>query len=435
MGEPLSKICLVLLGLAMEEIAFSEYMGIPLSRTWTKPCKWRALHLGGDDHLAPGPLSYLKSITSNHRLFGSKISPTKHRISRKYIVYTEKILRIENTVLNRRADQVDRNPEDSTFIDSVKVRLLSPFTKATDSQNDRNIAIGKIRGISATLQYFSNREIRRSVFDRAVYRFAGYLPSAHHKTQSAVVGLPIALGGLGLSVDDSYISKLPGIFNQAIRSIIKGGGTAYRAHRALSLIFANRNPRGLSMNDVDWVSEFVEQVLDYPGSVEMLSRTELLDRLDPNREMSWREFTTKAQHESWVSLRDIPRIAEKPFLMKRLLEGKEVPKYFRTETNKKRIAHCWTSLEKLEGLKEFDDSELCPEDIKIATRAAKQVVFMDLSQITSAALVDTTSELWDPEDPWLSADFIDISYKELLTYGEPSLNVPLSGTDPDLVGI
>lgn len=137
MGEPLSKISLILLGVAMEEIAFSDYTGQSLSRERTVPTTWRTFHLGGDDHLAVGPKGYLKAITKNHLRSGSIISKPKHRMSNRLVVYTEKVLLFRDRTINKTVRDVQRNPRDSIFIDSIKIRLMSPFTKATMSQNDK----------------------------------------------------------------------------------------------------------------------------------------------------------------------------------------------------------------------------------------------------------------------------------------------------------
>jgi len=425
MGEPLSKVCLVLLGLAVEEIAFSDYMGLSLRRPYTPRFKgsWRAFHLGGDDHLAIGPKGYLNQITAIHRSFGSVISPEKHRKSVRFSVYTEKILLWEGCRINCPVSSVTSG--DSPFIDSVKVRLLSSFTKATDSANDKNIAIGKCKGLARTLEYFGNQSMKRLVLDRASYRFHDFIKGPHHRTISSVVALPISLGGLGLGIDTRYLARLPGCFNQAIRAVTKGGSLGQRCKMQLGRIFANTDPRGLQITD--FVNDLVNQVLDYPDMVNLMSRNDALDQVDPKRANTFAYNLWLLAKKDIIPLGDIHKVAERPFLFRKLLEQERPGKYFRTEAITRRLAKCWDELEKLE-LGDFLRDPLSEEELKEAIRSSKMIAFVDLTQSTSIALADTANEAWDPEDPWLAADFRDVSLKEMLTYGEPSMTVRLYST-------
>jgi len=99
MGEAIAKPSLTLLNLSIEELSFLEHCGAEemLSSNDPAPYRdWRFLHIGGDDHLAKGPISYLNQITHNHGLAGSHISPGQHGYSRRCVKYTERLLNLEN---------------------------------------------------------------------------------------------------------------------------------------------------------------------------------------------------------------------------------------------------------------------------------------------------------------------------------------------------
>jgi len=421
MGEPLSKILLVLLGLTMEEIAFSEYTGKKLSRKFTIDTKWRSFHLGGDDHLARGPLAYLKGITANHRLYGSIISPTKHRLSKIFVVYTEKLLVFRGRVANMPVNIVNDNIEKSVFIDSIKIRLLSPFTKATDTMNDKNVAIGKCIGLASTFKWFSDKPLMRLVFDRAQYRFRDFIASGHHKTLSSVQALPVSLGGLGFSIDTKYLENLPECFNKALRAVALGGSEGYQAQVTLSQTYVNKCPRGVSPDDV--IANTVKQFLDYPKMVNLMSFEEALDQVDPERNNSFSHNLWLLRKKDIVSLRDIPSIAERAYVMRKLLEQSGVGKPYRTETNSRRIAKTWNDLNNL-GLT-TSGSQLTIEELKLAEKVSKRSLYIDLSQTTTIVTVDSMDPEYDNDNPWATGTFLDVSQKQSLTWGEPTMSVRL----------
>jgi len=337
-----------------------------------------------------------------------------------FSVYTEKILLWEGTRLNEpvTASSSARSP----FIDSVKIRLLSPFTKATDSANDKNIAIGKCKGLSRTLEYFENRSMKRTIIDRAQYKFRDFVKGPQHRTICSVTALPVSLGGLGLSIDNQYLEKLPGVFNQAIRAIILGGSLGQRVKMILGQTFANVNPRGLKITD--FITDLINQILDYPSMVNLMSRNEALDKVDPERTNSFAFNLWLLAKKDIIPLGDIHKVAERPFLFRKLLEQEVSGKYYRTEPISKRIAKTWDNLELLE-IASFSKDCLTETELTEAIRSSKMVAFVDLTMSMTIAVADTATEGYDKDDPWLAADFLEVSMKDFLSYGEPSMKVLL----------
>jgi len=168
---------------------------------------WRAFAVGGDDHIAYGPRVYLELITSNHFAFGSKISLPKHGYSNVAVKYCEKILLLRDRNLNVSTWAINNSSEsyeESVWVDSIKVRLLSPLTKSMDCEDDRNTAIGKSGSLGRSLAwlnptYFTN-DWCNVVLQRFVSRMYPYLPNPIGKNASLynVLKLPQDLGGLGL---------------------------------------------------------------------------------------------------------------------------------------------------------------------------------------------------------------------------------------------
>jgi len=419
MGEPLSKVCLILLGLAIEELAFSEYNSLSLTRISTPSTPWRAFHLGGDDHLAVGPAGYLRSITAYHRSYGSLISPSKHRRSKIFVVYTEKILFFVNRQLNKPVWEVTRNPGDSIFVDSMKLRLLSPFTKATETCNDKNIAIGKVKSAARTLEYIESMYLKKFVVDRLRYKFRDFVKGTHHRTICAVTSLPTELGGLGLCYNSEYLKALPPIWNKALRTLLDEGAVGTRVRSLLGNIFRNSVPRGVQVDN--FVTDLVDQILDYPDMVEAKSLTVLLAQ-EGLEDVSFRRALHVLRERHFVSIPDLPGIAERPYLFHKLLIG-EGGKSFRTEPVKDRIRQVWSKLEEL--TLNPNEEPLSEAELKRAREISKSLLFVNLEEKTTLALV--TRGEYDPEDPWISADFQEVNLRQAITFGEPSMTVSFDG--------
>jgi hypothetical protein len=416
MGEPLSKTVLVLLTLCAEEIAYSEELGVSLRREGpTENLGWRAFHVGGDDHLAIGPKSYLHRITSNQKALGSLISPEKHRISEHLVVYTERVLHFTGKVINQPVEEVIRNPNNSIFVDSVKLRLLSPFTKALEAVNDKNVASGKIKGISSGLEYYPDGSTKKLVLDRALYKFKDFILGPHHRTIRAIESLPVTLGGLGLAQDTKYLANLPPIFNRAVRSICLTGKGAYLAQTVLGSIFENSHPRGVHSRDFirEWISNMVDNLDYFPiGSL-----TEWFQQLDPS--LPFRLKLKRLEDNNVVSLSRLPQIIERSFIFRRLLENPPIGNAYRTDNMRKRVAQAWGDLEKLESLLHPDGSILSSRELQTAVKTSKRGLLINLNEVYKIHVEHMDS------DGESEALFVSRTVKQVLAYGQPSMTVDL----------
>jgi len=225
MGEPMTKSILTLLALVAEEHAFAR------SRI---PDHLRTFAVGGDDHTAIGPVSYLRGITSFIQRMGAKISPDKHGMSQYAVTYCEKIIWVEAMlrgfkVKNRlTGDEFNEWYKTIPYVDSIKVRLISTETKPTFSVNDRNTAIGKgkaiasiMRGITGQTDNGTIKPTRekgmfshtwfRLVRDLFYVRMGPMLPKRETGLYFQSL-LPESLGGLGLLMEsdiNNICRKIP----------------------------------------------------------------------------------------------------------------------------------------------------------------------------------------------------------------------------------
>jgi hypothetical protein len=191
---------------------------------------WRAFAVGGDDHIAYGPRAYLELITSNHFAFGSKISLPKHGFSNVAVKFCEKILLLRDRDPNVSTWDINNDPdsyEKSVWVDSIKVRLLSPLTKSMECEDDRNTAIGKSGSLSRSLAwlspvYFSN-DWCNVVLQRFVGRMYPYLPNPIGKNAAIfnVLKLPPALGGLGLMPKGEHLMDVISFCPAPTRAFVK----------------------------------------------------------------------------------------------------------------------------------------------------------------------------------------------------------------------
>jgi hypothetical protein len=418
MGEPLSKVCLILLGLAMEEIAYREFLGVSLYAIRRPRTPWHAFHIGGDDHLAVGPLPYLKQITANHRTYGSMISLEKHRISKIMVVYTEKVLHFKGTILNMDPSTIDDHIDQSIFVDSMKIRLLSPFTKALDTVNDRNVAIGKLKGIARSIQYLKDSGLKRKILDRALYRFRDFIKGPHHRTIRAVESLPVELGGLGIAADLRYLNNLPPIYNRALRSICIADPAGFQARILLGTCFANDTSRGVTTHDFigKWINVMIENMAfarPVIGSVR-----DWFSLIDPNHQLTFRAKLQRLKDRDIIPLSDVPQLIERSYVFRRLLEQKDIRPGYRTELISKRIAKVWNGLEKLGPKLHRDGSPLSEKELAAAQKLAKQVLFINLNE-TMVLPIKSRDEDGDLTD----LRFWRASIRDVACFGQPSMTV------------
>lgn len=276
MGEPLAKGVLTILNLACEEDAMRRYLSSTTPSLWASPygdvslvsdkyevtpcpyVPWRCFKAGGDDHIAPGPKEYLDFITSNHLRWGSKISPEKHGVvsNDSAVKYCEKVLYFKDADLTLSTKQINESTDSynkSVFVDSVKVRLLTPHSVGPrDSQSDRNTAIGKGLSLGRTLRWLNPEIFKpywvRCVRDRFIARARSFVPKGrlleHLKYPQVVGGMDLWLGD---ELTTSW-SKIP-IATQCVVWGLIDNSLTLSQRRVASRFLTNNTRRGISNAD------------------------------------------------------------------------------------------------------------------------------------------------------------------------------------------
>nr|UJQ92865.1 MAG: putative RNA-dependent RNA polymerase [Narnaviridae sp.] len=208
MGEPIAKPSLTLLNLCVEELSFLWYTHSleRLEDNEPSPYRdWRYVHIGGDDHLARGPISYLKAITRNHVNSGSIISVEKHGYSTRCVKYTERLINLKNLVYQKPFDEEDYSR--SIIVDSVKVRLLERGQSTLLKKDNKNVAIGKSRQLAGCLEWlpkddrYYTEDKKLSIRKLFIQRMGPLLPKEPVNPRAfASVFLPTIVGGYGLGL-------------------------------------------------------------------------------------------------------------------------------------------------------------------------------------------------------------------------------------------
>jgi hypothetical protein len=368
MGEPLTKVVLTLLNLFVEEAAMRSYLGITAGRVYDSP-PWRTYHVGGDDHLAIGPPEYLGRITLNHKRCGSVLSRGKHGISNKVVKYCEKVLDI-HSVLRRTFDVRRINDstlayEQSPFVDSIKVRLLSPLTKSFDVSSDRNVAIGKGISLGRTLKWLNRDHFPTKwvhmVRDRFFVRMGSLMPDRSSGVYWHLM-LPSYWGGLDLYLPDEVeeiYRKVPVLTLSVMESFILEREEFPHEQGLMSKLLSNYSYRGYRLNETDiqaMRSHFEVVIKQFMPSKRW---HELKAEFDPNGVESAQSLADRVYSEGWYDEHSIIEKLTRPILFKEILLGKEKPSVYNTEKLKIRYAKLWDLIYKGESRLSLDDFKTC----------------------------------------------------------------------------
>jgi hypothetical protein len=345
MGEPLTKGILAMYNCAVEHIARARYLKQAILGPVGLP-KWHAFAVGGDDHIAHGPRKYLELITKVHVSAGTRISKSKHMISRYFIKYCEKFIKVVDF------DHFDsifsvNDPEkyaSSPWVDSIKVRLLSPTTKTTEIRNDRNVAIGKGRSLGKTLRWLPKDSYPSKfvslIRDRFVMRMGSLLPSRRSGVYWHLL-LPEWMGGLDLWTESDLLdltAKLPTLSRLCLEKHGTDGGMDLS--RKLRKLLANSSYRSYEISDYDMnvIRETTELNIKNLKSTNFKDIKRLLGYEPgiPNQIVA-----NDIAKLGYLTRDEIIDRVTRPFLFKEILEGKAKLKQFNTEALKRRYARIW----------------------------------------------------------------------------------------------
>jgi hypothetical protein len=353
MGEPLTKCVLTIQGLTMEESAMRTYLSVPITTRFFKSPSWRSFHVGGDDHLAAGPRPYLSLITKAFVASGARISEGKHGVSNRVVKYCEKVLEVPQIIQGFSVSRINDSTEgyeDSPFVDSVKIRLLSPLTKAFEVSSERNIAIGKGLSLGRTLKWMNvdhfPRKWLRMVRDRFMQRMGSLLPDRSSAVYWQLM-LPVQWGGLDLYLPDeveALYNLVPTLTKGIMERVQMDEPEGFEHLKLLRKFLSNYSYRGyrLSETDVGLMNDHVEQVVR--TSFPRATWREIKSEFDPKGIHSAKTIADSAWQQGWKGEEDIIDELMRPILFKEILLGVERASAFNTEPLKRRYAKLWDTV-------------------------------------------------------------------------------------------
>lgn len=441
MGEPLAKPSLTLLNLCIEELAFLEYTNhswlLRYLNRFDRPDPkrpWRCYHIGGDDHLARGPLPYLERITELHRLCGSHIDPGKHGYSRVCVKYTERVINLLN--LDDNPKEVDPNDYcHSLIVDNIKVRLLERGLSTEQKKDNKNVAIGKSKQLGNVLAWLPKDDRLYpegkvvSIRKLFIKRMGNLLPSeSAHPRAFANIHLPIELGGYGLGSPEEHVEfllKSPEPTQYLVLKALTFGG--YQDMSKDIRIFSKLN-HNTSIRGISSMTDFMEQALDAEaarpferdptgfGMRKVTYEGELSS--DLYKETRWyatwndvctsyeqmgdspRRVVDRAANEGWVSQHEFVNRCCRGLLFQTLLLGKEKLSLYNTVPYVKTYHdHIWKWYES-EGGKDWDLSVLStlqPFELKRLLRGLKGMWYVNIDATAKVAIASESIDQYSGE--------------------------------------
>lgn len=388
MGEPMAKVVLTLLNLSVEEISIHKYLGMDITRPIAVP--WRAYAVGGDDHIAVGPKKYLLGITQTHLSLGSVISETKHGMSKKLVTYCEKLLEVKNFhSFSGNPVEINYSTENylkSPFVDSIKVRLLSPVTKSIDITNEKNTAIGKGKSLGRTLRWLNHDQFDSKwinmVRDRFFQRMGTFMPDRSSGTYWHLL-LPEFLGGLGLYLEQDLLSlchRLPSPTKSMIKEIARGEYLEDKL-KLFKSFTSNSSYRGFKLLERE--AEIAEQMVNDTliPHLTAYSWKEAKDLIPGSGALSAKTISERLKAKQIYLREDLKDIVLRPFLFKEILSKEAIPDFYDTVPFKKRYAKLW-------DLTYNGECVITPEEIMAIFSYREHSLYYDAAAYSEPYLID-----------------------------------------------
>nr|CAK8177707.1 RNA-dependent RNA polymerase [Narnavirus sp.] len=286
MGDPGTKVVLTLFNKAAEMEAMRRF-NLHLHRVsltmitygpeWDKKPHFRLFSCSGDDHVAIGPVKYLREITKAHINNGMKVSTSTNFISSIGGIYCEELVFIKDQQIwdtwglkcPFKTVHYDRHPH----VDSIKMRLFSLCVKETEGRNDTNPAIGMAPTLRSMLEWMDEckwTEIKALASIRFRQRVRGLIPS-----NLFLCSLPRALGGVEAPYYDLTYEDLKEAFSKLSREL----------RRMFCWIFRYKEPDTLYLRILSQVSSMSSIRGVDPDSIEESIRAVLASELCCAKEM------------------------------------------------------------------------------------------------------------------------------------------------------
>lgn len=417
MGEAIAKPSLTLLNLSIEELSFLEFTKTEdrLYNTDESPYRnWRCCHIGGDDHLAVGPLGYLEGITRNHGHAGSHIAAGKHGYSRSAVKYTEKILNIEN-FRTKDPNQI--------IVDSVKVRLLERGLSTLMAKDNKNVAVGKSAQLARTIEWlpeycYPPGKIQ-SIRNLFIKRMGPLLPREHSNPKAfAAIHLPPILGGYGLGGRElkKYLKASPEPHQRLLSKMMLGITVTDELALLRKL---NHNPSTRGVESIDqYELDLANQINALASQYGCISWTDFQEKF---RGANNRITIANGYREGWMSVSDFAKRVTRGTLFQHLLMGTAKAKEFQTVPWVQTYRNIWNRLMDLVGPYDIPDwDRLTDKQLNRLVNSCNKVWYIDSCRMNT---FDLGVEDNSPDGEHETYDFVQAPWLFGARIGMPDLSV------------
>jgi hypothetical protein len=299
------------------------------SSQWDKELRMPHLYrIAGDDQGEFGSRKKLLRTSECQRMNQMIVSEDKDFISPVALLLCERML--IRTQYNRISADVTKSPYEETYmVDSLKMRLFSPYTKAQDGFNEPNPAIGKSKVLSKQLKELPSswKQIASHLApNRFLSRMMRFLPRDTKGSIDPIVYLPRQFGGFGLKQPDwnGIIGVLDSLSTEhclLIQLLIEGSSDD-RIQWVLESFMKDRFARGVKFEDkpIGFVLSELNMNLD-PAPLE-LNATARREHIDLGEFTGFQAKKQRLKAVGYVTDRDLSQAYSRAVTQERLLTEK-----------------------------------------------------------------------------------------------------------------
>jgi hypothetical protein len=341
------------------------------------------------------------------------ISEDKDLVSPIAMIYCER-LALRTPSNSFRFSVNDPDYEKHMMVDSLKMRLFSPMSKAQESSNEPNPAIGKSKVLMVLKDQLPADwkpwaiPVVNMRFQQRMYP---YLPRTSNGNIDPIVGLPSQLGGLGLASTRQEIDLVVNsVSDNHIRlsNLLMEGDKDDRLKRALPSFTRDRFARGVKFDDgvVDTLFQDLAEHLEPPplGVSRTLERfpDELIESSNLNGIFAKRRFLNR---HGYVGTHEIRSLYTRSVLQERLLTADPTRGWSQCDWTQRRAAYEAT-LGRLIALKDQEGFFISKEPPDLSNREA-------LAQRLIDSNFETMKSLCFEEDIFFHRDMNPIDLQNL----------------------
>ncbi|APG77156.1 RNA-dependent RNA polymerase [Beihai narna-like virus 21] len=429
MGDPGTKSALMLMMLASEEEAYLRYTGEISGKTFEqmlgrpdRPSPWRCFASAGDDHIAIGPIRYLRLIKSVLGWNGAVVSQEKAFISKTTSFFTEElVLRTPEVKFYDERPLWERDYSSHLKVEALKVRLFSPCSKVTEVRTETNPAFGKTRDLVQKLAWLDEswkdlQTVAVSRFYQRMNRFIDF--------RSPYIYLPKWLGGLNFvprpDEAESFslidlAETIPDAIRQAFGACLRNAGN-FRLENILKSYSSGTSFRGL--NSKTLVEEQLRAIFEMVGDSKTESEMREILGISPEEWVrhSRKNRRMEAQRKGFIEFGEALQLFERPTYFKEVLVS--LPTYMREEPKKieyDRLRRSMRTVLLSAGIPKHEWEELFPQEAA-QLKAAQESWFARQAYMEANAfsLIDgsRSNALRALPKPSLEEDFKTRSFKQ-----------------------